>query len=89
MWVHEYWGMHLFWWLFWFGAGLLLYFTWPARRTARRDLARESLRRRFADGDITEDELRRRLAVLDDVGDTWRNRRAGHPRAEHVGQIGR
>jgi len=63
---HHYWGMHLFWWIFWVVIiSLLLFSPWPIRPLARRDTAIEVLRRRFAAGEITEDEYRQRLDVLD------------------------
>ena len=59
---HHFWGMHLFWWLFWIVvvAALLL---WPWQ--GRRETAIEMLRRRYAAGEITDEEYRQRLGVLD------------------------
>lgn len=57
----HYWGMHLFWWIFWLVAiASILVWLVPARR----DSARQILRRRYAAGEITEDEYRRGLDVL-------------------------
>ena len=66
---HHYWGMHLFWWIFWVVIiALLLFSPWPTRLLTRRDTAIEVLRRRFAAGEITEEEYRQRLAVLGGQG---------------------
>lgn len=79
---HHYWGMHMFWWIFWvLIISLLLFSPWPVRR---RDSAIDVLRRRFAAGEITEDEYRQRLDVLGTEG-----RRAGeaapqNERAHHA-----
>ncbi len=63
---HHYWGMHLFWWIFWVvGVTALLIFLWPSPPRRARDSAHEILRRRFAAGEITERDYRERLAVLD------------------------
>ena len=63
-WSHHYWGMHMFWWIFWLIAvGSLLFWAWPTQ-TRRRDSAIEELRRSYAAGQISEEEYRHRLAVL-------------------------
>ena len=37
-WGYHYWGMHLFWWLFWLAIVVLLLATgWPRSRTVTRD----------------------------------------------------
>ena len=68
-WGYYYWGMHLFWWLFWLALVVLLLATgWPRSRTvahdARRDAALDALRMRYAAGEIDEEEYQERLAVL-------------------------
>lgn len=55
---HHYWGMHLFWWFFWF---ILILWAYRASRKnsnqqSREDGALEILRKRFAKGEITKDE---------------------------------
>ena len=64
-WAHHYWGMHMFWWIFWVvivGALLL----WLAPRPLRRsDTALDTLRRRYASGEIDDEEYRHRLQILE------------------------
>ena len=63
-WSNHYWGMHMFWWIFWMVLVFsLLFWAWPTP-TKRRDSAIEELRRTYASGQITEEEYRHRLAVL-------------------------
>lgn len=63
-WSNHYWGMHLFWWIFWLSVvGWVLFWGWPTP-TRRRDSAIEELRRTYASGQISEDEYRHKLAVL-------------------------
>lgn len=65
-WSHHYWGMHVFWWIFWLiMMTALLTWAWPTQ-AKRRDSAVEELRRTYASGQITEEEYRHRLAVLDE-----------------------
>jgi len=67
--MNHYWGMHMFWWIFWVViVSLLLFSPWPARPGIRRDSAVDVLRRRFAAGEITEEEYRRGLDVLGSEG---------------------
>ena len=64
-WGYHYWGMHLFWWIFWIALlAVLLSTGWPRSRVTGRDAAIETLRTRYAAGEITETEYRERLAVL-------------------------
>jgi putative membrane protein len=82
---HHYWGMHLFWWIFWMAIiSALLFSPWPARPLGRRDTAIEVLRRRFAAGEITEEEYRRRLEVLDAEGAPRSEPAAGGERLHHT-----
>ena len=63
-WGNHFWGMHMFWWIFWFAlVASLSFWAWPTP-AKRRDSALETLRRTYAAGQITEEEYRRRLAVL-------------------------
>lgn len=63
-WANHYWGMHVFWWIFWvFLVGALVFWAWPSS-IERRDLAIERLRQTYASGEITEEEFRHRMAVL-------------------------
>jgi putative membrane protein len=63
-WANHYWGMHMFWWIFWLVVvTALLFWAWPTP-TKRRDAAIEELRRAYAAGQITEDEYRHKLDVL-------------------------
>ncbi|HEX3766032.1 MAG TPA: SHOCT domain-containing protein [Kofleriaceae bacterium] len=64
-WGYHYWGMHLFWWLFWLSIVVLLVATgWPRSRISVRDPALDALRTRYAAGEIDEEEYQERLAVL-------------------------
>ena len=68
-WGYHYWGMHLFWWLFWLAiVAVLLATGWPrsriVTRDAGRDAALDALRMRYAAGEIDEEEYQERLAVL-------------------------
>jgi putative membrane protein len=63
-WSNHYWGMHMFWWIFWLVVvSTLLFWAWPAP-AKRRGSAIEELRRTYAAGAISEEEYRHRLAVL-------------------------
>jgi putative membrane protein len=70
-WGYHYWGMHLFWWLFWLALVVLLLSTgWPRSRIVLRDGAIDALRTRYAAGEIDEEEYQERLAVLTRAGRT-------------------
>lgn len=65
-WGHHYWGMHLFWWVFWAAIIVALFvWLWPRISTSTGDSAMSELRRRFAAGEIDEDEFRRRRDILE------------------------
>jgi putative membrane protein len=61
-----FWGMHLFWWLFWVLSIMALFslFT-PEPRGRRRTTPLELLQRRFAAGEITDKEYEERKAKLE------------------------
>ena len=64
-----YWGMHMFWWIFWLL--LVVVFAFVVMRTGSatgEDEAIDTLRHHFASGDIDEGEYRRRLAILSEPG---------------------
>lgn len=64
-WGYHYWGMHLFWWIFWIAIVVVLVSTgWPRSYGRPRDRAIDTLRSRYAAGEITEAEYRERMAVL-------------------------
>jgi putative membrane protein len=62
----HYWGMHMFWWIFWLVLIVLIMLAgaWFWRGRPPRDSALEILRRRYAAGEITEEEYRTRLEGL-------------------------
>lgn len=63
-WSHHYWGMHMFWWIFWMViVTTLLLWAWPTP-IRRRDSAIDELRRAYASGQISEEEYRHKLSVL-------------------------
>ncbi len=68
MWSGYYWGMTMFWWIFWVLAIALFFFiVIPRQRTRIEspvDSAIETLRNRYAAGEIDETEFRRREEVL-------------------------
>jgi putative membrane protein len=65
-WSYHYWGMHVFWWIFWFALVVLLVSTgWPRSSKSPRDRAIDTLRNRYAAGEIDEAQYRERLAVLE------------------------
>ncbi|MGK2913572.1 MAG: SHOCT domain-containing protein [Porticoccaceae bacterium] len=61
-----FWGMHLFWWLFWITMIVALFslFT-PVPRGRRRDTPLELLQRRYAAGQITSAEYEERKTKLE------------------------
>lgn len=65
-WSSNYWGMTMFWWIFWvLAVALFFVFVVPRGRVRPpRDPATDELRRRYAAGEIDEAEYRRRLDVL-------------------------
>lgn len=82
-WGYHYWGMHLFWWLFWLMLVVLLVSTgWPRSRTTLRDAAIDALRTRYAAGEIDEEEYQERLAVLTGTGRTARSAPDRRPPAD-------
>ena len=68
MWFHEggfFWGMHLFWWLFWIVL-LVAFFSLltPVPRQRVRETPLEVLRRRYAAGEISTAEYEERKEKL-------------------------
>ena len=64
-WGYHYWGMHLFWWIFWIVLFVVILTTgWPRSRGIPPDDAIDTLRNRYASGEIDEIEYHQRLAVL-------------------------
>lgn len=60
-----FWGMHVFWWLFWIAVMVVLFTSLSpiSRRQSERPL--ETLQRRYAAGKITTQEYEERKAVLE------------------------
>lgn len=60
-----FWGMHVFWWLFWIAVMVILFTSLSptSRRQPERPL--EILQRRYAAGEITTQEYEERKAVLE------------------------
>jgi putative membrane protein len=82
-WGYHYWGMHLFWWLFWLAlVALLLTTGWPRSRIDARDAAIDALRTRYAAGEIDEEEYQERLAVLTRAGRVAPGAPAGRRRTD-------
>lgn len=56
-----FWGMHLFWWLFWFVLmTLLLGFSTPVPRHKVRETPLQILQRRYAAGELSSEEYEER-----------------------------
>jgi putative membrane protein len=60
-----FWGMHLFWWLFWF-ALIALFFSlpFPAPRSRARETPMQILQRRYAAGELSTEEYEERKQRL-------------------------
>ena len=60
-----FWGMHVFWWLFWVAIVVVLFLslTPTSRRQTERPL--DILQRRYAAGEITTQEYEERKAVIE------------------------
>ena len=58
-----FWGMHMFWWIFWFGifaVGISLFEPVPRSRTGDHNASPlEILKKRYAKGDITDADYER------------------------------
>lgn len=63
----SFWGMHLFWWLFWIViiVALVLPIT-PVSRGRRRETPLEVLQRRYAAGEVSTEEYEKRKAKLNE-----------------------
>jgi putative membrane protein len=60
------WGMHVFWWLFWIVAIVVLFSPiTPVPRVRRRETPLEILQRRYAAGEIATAEYEERKAKLE------------------------
>lgn len=61
-----FWGMHLFWWLFWIALIVALFsvFT-PVSRGRRREKPLDILQRRYAAGELSTEEYEERKRILE------------------------
>jgi putative membrane protein len=59
-------GMHLFWWIFWLFLFVSFFFFDVPVSKKKKDNPMNILKKRFASGEITEDEYRQRKSVLDE-----------------------
>ena len=60
-----FWGMHVFWWLFWIVVILALFsLLTPVSRRRRRETPLELLQRRYAAGEISTEEYEERKTKL-------------------------
>ena len=60
-----FWGMHVFWWLFWIAVVVVLFLPiTPVSRGRRRETPLEVLQRRYAAGEISTEEYEERKAKL-------------------------
>ena len=61
-----FWGMHLFWWLFWVVAIVVLFTPiTPVSVNRRRETPLELLQRRYAAGEVTSEAYEERKAKLE------------------------
>lgn len=60
-----FWGMHIFWWLFWIALVVVLFLPiTPVSRGRRCETPLEVLQRRYAAGEISTEEYEERKAKL-------------------------
>lgn len=60
-----FWGMHVFWWLFWIAVIVVFVFSiTPVPRSRRRETPLEVLQRRYAAGEVSTKEYEERKAKL-------------------------
>ena len=60
-----FWGMHIFWWLFWVAVIVVLFLPiTPVSRGRRRETPLEVLQRRYAAGEVSTEEYEERKAKL-------------------------
>lgn len=60
-----FWGMHVFWWLFWVAVIVVLFLPiTPVSRGRRRETPLEVLQRRYAAGEISTEEYEERKTKL-------------------------
>jgi len=60
-----FWGMHIFWWLFWIAVVVVLFLPiTPVSRGRRRETPLEVLQRRYAAGEISTEEYEERKTKL-------------------------
>ena len=60
-----FWGMHVFWWLFWIAVVVVLFLPLtPVSRGRRRETPLEVLLRRYAAGEISTEEYEERKTKL-------------------------
>lgn len=64
---YHFWGMHLFWWLFWIVLIVFLFgwFEPVPKKRIRSDSPLGILQKRFASGEITKEEYEQRKAMLE------------------------
>lgn len=59
-----FWGMHIFWWLFWIAVILVLFSPLTPVSRRRRETPLEVLQRRYAAGEVSTEEYEERKAKL-------------------------
>jgi len=65
--MYYYWGMHGYWWVFWFFLWIVMLSFWmPVRRTTYRQMQSplQLLQRRYAAGEINSEEYEERRTKL-------------------------
>lgn len=65
MYYEHFFGMHLFWWLFWLFL-LVAFFFFDVPKSPKKDDPLRILKRRFASGEINEEEYRHKKSVLEE-----------------------
>ena len=62
---YHWWGMHLFWWIFWIALLGLIFFTPAGKKKTSKSNLLDTLRRTYAEGKISTQEFEERKRVLE------------------------
>lgn len=62
---YHYWGMHLFWWIFWIALLFFIFFTPAGKKKSSKSSLLHTLRRTYAEGKISTQEFEERKRILE------------------------